>query len=84
MLCKGRNKALTTVCTLLLHLFTALSAHHRFRTVLSRAFLHVFSFSGVFLSGSLRARALSMLRSVSMRLIATLPAVCAALLPRKH
>ena len=77
---KAYNSTLMTVCPLLLQLAAPLSAHHECTTVQLRAqLLGAFSLApGVFLSGSLRARARS------MRLIATLLVVCATLLPCKH
>ena len=76
---KPYNSTLMAVCTLLLHLTVALSAHHECIIVqLCAQLLGAFSLAPwVFLSISWRARVRS------MRLIATLTAVCAVLLPRK-
>ena len=77
---KACNSTLMTVCPLLLHLAAALSAHRECRIVqLCAQLLGAFSLApGVFLSIFLRARVRS------MRLLTSLTAVCAMLLPRKH
>jgi hypothetical protein len=76
--CEAFNSTFMAVCPLLLQLAAALSAHHECRIVLLCAqLLGAFSLaSGVFLSLSLRVRVRW------MRLLVTLTAVCAVLLPR--